>query len=114
MKKVKTFLKKVKNVIKHIDWKNIDAKTYAAYIMMVIMIINRLSITFGFNPIVASETDTYKYITDIMMAVIFVRNTWSNNSVTDQAIKADEYMDYIKERAEEDDAEREEDEDTEG
>jgi hypothetical protein len=56
---------------------------------------------------VESETETYEYITDIVTAIIFVRNTWCNNSVTDQAIKADEYMDYIKERAAEEESESE-------
>jgi predicted TIM-barrel enzyme len=106
-KKFKNFIKKVKKTIKAIDWKNIDTKTYAAYIMMVIAILNHVAVNFGFNPLVESETETYEYITDIMTAIIFIRNTWCNNSVTDQAIKADEYMDYIKERAAEEESESE-------
>jgi SPP1 family holin len=108
MKKIMNFIKNLIATIKRIDWLNIDAKTYAAYIMMALTIINRLSITFGVNPISVSETDVYKYVSDILMALVFIRNTWKNNSVTDQAIKADEYLEYIKER------EAEEAEDTEG
>jgi SPP1 family holin len=118
---MKNFFIKLKNVIKSIDWLNIDAKTYAAYIMMALTIINRLSITFGWNPIEASESDVYTAISDILMAVVFIRNTWMNNSVTDKAIKADEYLEYIKEKEEKEKeeelsayAEESEDETTEG
>jgi len=83
---------KIIAILKSIDWKNISAATYTRYILMIITIINLVLTGFGVNPIKASETEVYKVVSDILTCVIFIVNTWKNNSVTGNAIAADGYL----------------------
>lgn len=89
-------MKKVMEFIKSIDWKNIDAKTYTRYILMIIAIINMILNAFGVNPIDASESEVYQVVSNLLTCILFVINTWKNNSVTDSAIAADQYMKDLK------------------
>jgi len=81
---------KIIAILKSIDWKNISAATYTRYILMIIAIINLILTGVGANPIKAS--DVYKVVSDVLTCVIFIVNTWKNNSVTGNAIAADGYL----------------------
>lgn len=87
---------KIVAILKSIDWKNISVATYVRYILMIIAIINMILTHFGLNPINVSETELYQAVSDIITCVIFVMNTWKNNSVTSNAIAADGYLKDLK------------------
>lgn len=87
---------KIIAILKSIDWKNISVATYTRYILMIIAIINMILTHFGLNPIKVSETEVYQSVTDVITCVIFVINTWKNNSVTTNAIAADGYLNDLK------------------
>ena len=87
---------KILSVIKKIDWQNISAGTYTRYILMIIAVINLILNAFKVNPIKVSETEVYQVVSNILTCVIFVINTWKNNSITTDAMKADEYLKELK------------------
>ena len=87
---------KIIQVIKSIDWANISPATYTRYILMIIAIINMLLNAFKINPIEVSENEVYQVVSNILTCVLFVINTWKNNSVTNSAINADQYMKDLK------------------
>ena len=87
---------KIIQVIKSIDWANISPATYTRYILMIIAIINMLLNAFKINPIEVSENEVYQVVSNILTCVLFVINTWKNNSVTNSAISADQYMKDLK------------------
>ena len=63
---------------------------------MIIAIINMLLNAFKINPIEVSENEVYQVVSNILTCVLFVINTWKNNSVTNSAINADQYMKDLK------------------
>ena len=65
-------------------------------ILMIIAIINMLLNAFKINPIEVSENEVYQVVSNILTCVLFVINTWKNNSVTNSAINADQYMKDLK------------------
>ena len=87
---------KIIQAIKSIDWANISPATYTRYILMIIAIINMLLNAFKINPIEVSENEVYQVVSNILTCVLFVVNTWKNNSVTNSAISADQYMKDLK------------------
>lgn len=87
---------KIIQAIKSIDWANISPATYTRYILMIIAIINMLLNAFKINPIEVSENEVYQVVSNILTCVLFVINTWKNNSVTNSAITADQYMKDLK------------------
>ena len=87
---------KIIQAIKSIDWANISPATYTRYILMIIAIINMLLNAFKINPIEVSENEVYQVVSNILTCVLFVINTWKNNSVTNSAINADQYMEDLK------------------
>ena len=87
---------KIIQAIKSIDCANISPATYTRYILMIIAIINMLLNAFKINPIEVSENEVYQVVSNILTCVLFVINTWKNNSVTNSAINADQYMKELK------------------
>ena len=87
---------KIIQAIKSIDWANISPATYTRYVLMIIAIINMLLNAFKINPIEVSENEVYQVVSNILTCVLFVINTWKNNSVTNSAINADQYMKDLK------------------
>ena len=87
---------KIIQAIKSIDWANISPATYTRYILMIIAIVNMLLNAFKINPIEVSENEVYQVVSNILTCVLFVINTWKNNSVTNSAISADQYMKDLK------------------
>ena len=85
-------MKKFRNFLNRINWKEIPASTYVRYILMLLAIINMILSALGLNPIEVSETELYKNVSDILTVLILIANTWFNNSVTNEALDADQYM----------------------
>lgn len=89
-------MKKMVEFFKKINWRDIPVATYVRYILMIITIANMLLTRLGLNPINVSEDQVYQVVSDILTAAVFIVNTWYNNSVTPEAIKADSYMKDLK------------------
>ena len=89
-------MKKVKEFLNRINWKEIPPATYARYILMMVSIINTILTRCGINPIQVSETELYQFISDVLTIAILISNTWCNNSVTQEAIAADHYLKELK------------------
>ena len=89
-------MKKVVEFFKKINWRDIPVGTYVRYILMIISILNMILTRLGLNPITVSEDTLYQTVSDILTAVVFIVNTWYNNSVTPEAIEADKYMSNLK------------------
>lgn len=84
-------MKKVMNLLKRINWKEIPPATYVRYILMIVSVLNVILTRMGWNPISVSETELYQIVSDILGVLILVTNTWYNNSVTQEALDADTY-----------------------
>lgn len=82
--------------LNRIDWGNIPVGTIVRYILMLVTALNTLLTRFGLNPISLSEDGLYQAVSDIITIIILLVNTWKNNSVTKNAIKADKYMNELK------------------
>lgn len=89
-------MKKVVAFFKKINWKDIPVSTYVRYILMIIAIVNMILTRLGLNPINVREDELYQVVSDILTVVVFIVNTWYNNSVTPEAIEADKYMKDLK------------------
>lgn len=89
-------MSKITEIFKKINWKEIPVATYVRYILMVVTILNMILTRLGVNPIEVSEDELYQLVSDIITAVVFIVNTWYNNSVTPEAIAADKYMTDLK------------------
>lgn len=89
-------MKKIVDFFKKINWREIPVATYVRYVLMIISILNMILTRMGLNPITVSEDAVYQTVSDIFTAVVFIVNTWYNNSVTPEAIEADRYMNNLK------------------
>lgn len=84
------------NFIKNIDWSNISAGTTARTIVLVLAFINQILSLLGWNPISFVEDDVYTSISTVITIGASVVSWWKNNSVTTEAIKADELLSELK------------------
>ena len=90
-------MKKLKEFINTINWNAIEPTVYIRYILMILTIVNTVLTRFGLNPIQASAEEIYQIISDLATVLVLIVNTWKNNSVTENAIKADMYLRCLKE-----------------
>ena len=89
--------------------KNVSKETIIRTVVLAVALINTLLTAFGKNPIPFSESDIYQIISSICTAAATIWAWWKNNSFTDAAVKADEYMKALKakEKKEKVDSEKE-------
>ena len=76
--------------------KNISKETLVRTFVLVIALINSVLTMLGKNPLPFSENEIYQAISAICTVAASLWTWWKNNSFTDAAIKADEYMDALK------------------
>lgn len=67
-------------------------------IVLVILLINQTLIVYGWNPLPFSEEEIYEGISSVAMVLMAIYTWWKNNNVTEEAQKAQEYLDELKER----------------
>lgn len=103
-KAVKTFIHKtigrIIHDLTHIDWENVKMSVIARYLAMFVLIINMILEKSGMNPLPFSGTDVYEVISDALTILMFIVNTWKNNSTTAEAIAADELLETLKQQKE--------------
>lgn len=79
---------------------NISKGTIVRTIMLVIVIINLVLKQFGIDLINVSESEVLTAVEMIIELAIIVVSFWKNNSFTEKAIKADEFLQELKESEE--------------
>lgn len=70
--------------------------TIARTIVLALALINQLLINTGKTPIPIMEDDVYQLVSIIFTIVTAVIAWWYNNSFTKHAIRADKYMNALK------------------
>lgn len=71
--------------------------TIVRTIMLIIVIVNIILKHFGIDVINVSESEIMTLIETLLEVAIIVVGFWKNNSFTDNAIKADEFLKGLKE-----------------
>lgn len=66
--------------------------------VLVILLLNQVLITMGWNPLPWSEDEIYEGVSAVAAVVMAIYAWWKNNSVTKEAQKADEYLKELKEQ----------------
>lgn len=77
--------------------KNISADTIARTICLALALINQILAVFGKNVLPFGDDDIYQFVSLIATFATASIAWWKNNSFTSAAIKADEYMNELKE-----------------
>lgn len=78
----------------------ISAETIARTIVLFIAILNQILAILGKNRLEIAESDIYQIVTLIFTIGSAVWAWWKNNSFTQNALKADEFMKELKEKTE--------------
>ena len=74
----------------------ITAETIARTIVLALALFNQVLAICGKGQIQIAENDIYQIISLTFTSVAAVWSWWKNNSFTQNAIKADEYMEELK------------------
>lgn len=74
----------------------ITAETIARTIVLALALLNQVLAICGKGQIQIAENDIYQIISLTFTSVAAVWSWWKNNSFTQNAIKADEYMEELK------------------
>ena len=66
-------------------------------IVLLFALVNQLLTATGRNPLPFSEDEVYQTLSAVITTGVAVVTWWKNNSFSEEAIKADEYKDNLKE-----------------
>ena len=75
----------------------ISKGTTVRTIMLVIVLINMVLKHFGLDIINVSESEVLSVVEMVIEIAVIIVSFWKNNSFTDKAIKADEFLKTLKE-----------------
>ena len=75
----------------------ISKGTIVRTIMLVIVLINMILKHFGLDVIDVSESEILSIVEMLIEIAVIIVTFWKNNSFTDKAIKADEFLETLKE-----------------
>lgn len=78
----------------------ISKGTIVRTIMLVLVIVNMILQHFGIDAINVSESQILSFVEIVLEIAVIVVTFWKNNSFTDKAIKADEFLKTLKESEE--------------
>ena len=76
--------------------KNVKIGTIVRLIVMILSMVNMLLTVNGKNPLPWSEDEMYMGLSQVAAILTTVWTWWKNNSFTKEAIKADEYLEELK------------------
>ncbi len=71
---------------------NIKPETIIRTICLVITLVNQVLVAFGKQPIPVEDEQVYTLVSTIVTIIVSLWAWWKNNSFTQPAIKADEYL----------------------
>lgn len=74
----------------------VSGETIARTVVLALALINQALTMFGVNPLPFSDTQVYEFITLAFTLGTTIWAWWKNNSFTEAALKADEYMNQLK------------------
>ena len=75
----------------------ISKGTIVRTIMLVVVLINMILKHFGLDVIDVSESEILSIVEMLIEIAVIIVTFWKNNSFTDKAIKADEFLKTLKE-----------------
>lgn len=75
----------------------ISKGTIARTIMLVIVLVNMVLQHFGIDVIKVDESEVLSLVETVINLAVIIVAFWKNNSFTDKAIKADEFLKNLKE-----------------
>ena len=75
----------------------ISKGTVVRTVMLVIVLLNMILQHFGLDVINVEESEILKLVEILIELAVIVVSFWKNNSFTDKAIKADEFLQNLKE-----------------
>ena len=75
---------------------NISKDTIIRTIVLVVALINQILTTLNINPLPFSNEETYSIVSTIVMAIASIWAWWKNNSITKNAIKANNAVSNIE------------------
>ena len=78
----------------------ISAETIARTIVLFLAILNQILAILGKNRLEIAESDIYQIVTLIFTIGSAIWAWWKNNSFTQNALKADEFMKELKDKTE--------------
>ena len=76
--------------------KNVKIGTIVRLIVMILSMVNMLLTVNGKNPLPWSEDEMYMGLSQVAAIITTIWTWWKNNSFTKEAIKADEYLEELK------------------
>ena len=76
--------------------KNVKIGTIVRLIVMILSMVNMLLTVNGKNPLPWSEDEMYIGLSQAAAILTTVWTWWKNNSFTKEAIKADEYLEELR------------------
>ena len=74
----------------------VSGETIARTVVLALALINQALTMFGVNPLPFSDTQVYEFITLAFTLGTTIWAWWKNNSFTEAARKADEYINQLK------------------
>ena len=74
----------------------VSGQTIARTAVLFIALMNQILVLFGINPLPFSDNEVYETVSLVCTAAASLWAWWKNNSFTQSAIKADEYLEEMK------------------
>ncbi len=78
--------------------KNLSISTIARTGVLIFALINQVLTILGYNPLPWSDEQAYEGFTLLLTTVAALWSWWKNNSFTQEAVQADEYMRELKKK----------------
>jgi holin, SPP1 family len=74
----------------------VEKATIIRTILLILSLMNQIIVCMGYNPLPFDDMDMTGIVSSIVTAVVALWNWWKNNSFTEDAIKADNYLKECK------------------
>lgn len=65
-------------------------------VVLVVLLINQTLVTIGFDALPFTEDQVYEGVSSVATVIVALLSWWKNNSVTNEAQKADAHMKALK------------------
>lgn len=65
-------------------------------VVLIVLLINQGLMLVGWNPLPFSEEQIYEAVSSVILVVVAIWTWWKNNSVTQEAQRADKFLKELK------------------
>lgn len=79
------------------EYLKISKGTIVRTIMLIIVVVNMILQHFGIDIINVNESEVLSFVEIVLELAVIITTFWKNNSFTEKAIKADEFLKTLKE-----------------